>query len=103
MQRMLNKEDLKMRSLVKSIDSNSNFVTREYCFLNPISVKIQYILILRHKLQTLLQKPQSAPCNFNPTDLDLLLYWLGLKKNQTIFWLSLLGTIVKITIDIRIL
>ena len=40
MQRMLNKEDLKMRSLVKSIDGNSNFVTREYCFLNPISVKI---------------------------------------------------------------
>ena len=40
MQRMLNKEDLKMRSLVKSIDSNSNFVTREYCFLNPISAKI---------------------------------------------------------------
>ena len=40
MQRMLNKEDLKMRSLVKSIDGNSNFVTREYCFLNPISVTI---------------------------------------------------------------
>ena len=40
MQRMLNKQDLKMRSLVKSIDGNSNFVTREYCFLNPISVKI---------------------------------------------------------------
>ena len=40
MQRMLNKEDLKMMSLVKSIDGNSNFVTREYCFLNPISAKI---------------------------------------------------------------
>ena len=37
MQRMLNDEDLKMRRAVSSID---NCVTREHCFLNPISVKI---------------------------------------------------------------
>ena len=36
MQKMLNDEEKKMRSLL----SNSNFVTRESCFINSISEKI---------------------------------------------------------------
>ena len=36
MQKLLNEEEKKMRSLL----SNSNFVTRESCFYNSISVKI---------------------------------------------------------------
>ena len=41
MQKMLNDEEKKMRSLL----SNSNFVTRESCFINSISEKILSLLL----------------------------------------------------------